>query len=76
MVHPEAPVAPERHGVPDCCSGAGLCRMASCATALIVQPVLPVIFRTQSSVFFAPEPARLDGREVPPPEGPPRSILI
>ena len=50
--------------------------MASCATALIVQPMMPVIFRTPSSVFFAPEPARLDGREVPPPEGPPRSILI
>ena len=76
MHHDHAPASPDRHNAPmDCCSG-GICRMGSCASAALPLPVVQTACAGPSPAFFAPVATRLDGREVPPLEGPPRPILI
>lgn len=73
-VSPSLPA--KHHGpmTPDCCAGIGGCRMLTCQQAIAILPVLLEPSAPDSFHGLPIEAARLDGRNVPPVLGPPRTL--
>ncbi len=76
MQHEASPVLPAKHHgpmTPDCCTGFGGCRMLTCQQAVAILPVSPEPSVPAVIHGLPIESARLDGRNVPPVLGPPRT---
>ncbi len=74
-VHHESEHGSKSERQDDCCSGAGLCRMASCAPLITLTQSPEITAMSARLVFHAEAEHPVKGLLVSPPHGPPRLIL-